>query len=302
MPRTDGLDWDDVRFFLNALESKSLAGAARSLGVEHTTVGRRISSLERTLGATLVARKPEGLEATALGEKVAQLARDMRRSARAIEELVKSQQARVRISTPSGFTRLFGDKVGELRRQHPEIILDFSTEARHVDLLRGEADIAVRVGPVAGDDLLARKVCDMGWSLYASESYLATRASPVDPHDLTGHAIIGYDAGVLSLPAAQWMEARAANATVILRSREMTEMTSAAVSGLGIALLPCLLADREPTLRQLTPEVLATRSVSIVYRRDAIDRDEMREVVRFVADVLRDNADLIAGTRKRSTS
>jgi DNA-binding transcriptional LysR family regulator len=298
----DGLDWDDVRFFLYALESKSLAGAARALGVEHTTVGRRISSLERTLGATLVARKPEGLEATALGEKVAQLARDMRRSARAIDELVKSQQSRVRISTPSGFTRLFGDKVGELRREHPEITLDFSTEARHVDLLRGEADIAVRVGPVAGDELVVRKVCDMGWSLYASESYLATRAGPVDPHDLTGHAIIGYDAGVLSLPAAQWMEARAPNATVIVRSREMTEMTSAAVSGLGIALLPCLLADREPTLYQLTPEVLATRSVSIVYRRDALDRNEMREVVRFVVDVLRDNADLIAGTRKRSTS
>jgi DNA-binding transcriptional LysR family regulator len=81
MASADHIDWDDLRYFLRALEAKSLAGAARSLGVEHSTVGRRLSALERSLGASLVLRGPHGLQLTALGEKLAPLVHDMGRAA-----------------------------------------------------------------------------------------------------------------------------------------------------------------------------------------------------------------------------
>jgi DNA-binding transcriptional LysR family regulator len=93
MASADHIDWDDLRYFLRALEAKSLAGAARSLGVEHSTVGRRLSALERSLGASLVLRGPHGLQLTALGEKLAPLVHDMGRAAIGFVRTVIRQNA-----------------------------------------------------------------------------------------------------------------------------------------------------------------------------------------------------------------
>jgi len=87
----DDLDWDDLRYFLRAASAATLAGAARRMGVEHTTIGRRLASLERGLGAALVLRSPEGLKLTPLGEKVLPLVENVERAVQQVEEAVRSQ-------------------------------------------------------------------------------------------------------------------------------------------------------------------------------------------------------------------
>jgi DNA-binding transcriptional LysR family regulator len=281
MPATDDLDWDDLRYFLHAVRAGTLAGAARALGIEHSTIGRRLTSLERSIGAALVLRGPDGLTLTPLGERVLPLAEDVERTVLALRHAVASNQIRVRLAVPSGFTRLFAEGFARLRLDHPEISLELVSGSRMVDLHKGEADLALRIGPITDPELVARKVGESPWALYAAEAYVARHPDGVDSEDLSGHELIGYDASLASVPAAQWIESRAANATIVMRSREMTDMYAAVASGIGLAAIPCSLGDPDPTLRRVS-DVLGTRDISLVYRREARLSEPVRVVVQFV--------------------
>ncbi len=296
MSRSAELDWDDLRYFLRAVQARTLAGAARAMGVEHTTIGRRISALEHTLGAALVLRAPDGLRLTPLGEKLAPLVEQVERAVAQVHDAATDQRSRVRLAVPSGISRLFtSGRLAELRREYPELALEIVSGSRQVDLEKGEADLALRSGLIADADLVVRKLCDSGFSLYASDAYLACHPAPSDLDDLGGHELIGFDPGLAALPAARWIEQHAARGAIVIRGREMTDMAQAAVAGLGIAALPCVLGDTEPALRRLTPAVIATRPVSLVYRREARLSAEVRAVIRFVVDVVRENAPLMSG-------
>ena len=144
--------------------------------------------------------------------------------------------------------------------------------------------------------LVARPVRESGWSLYASPAYLARHSFPSDLDDLSGHELVGYDLALAEVPAAKWVEQRLGQATLALRSREMTEMMAAALSGAGLAVLPCVVADDEPGLIRVTPAVLATRNLSLVYPTEARLSPPVQAVIRFVIEVMEDNADRIAGT------
>src|SRR4051812_33155253 len=100
MASKQDLDWDDLRYFLEAARAQTLAGAARNLGIEHTTIGRRLGSLERALGASLVLRGPEGLRLTPAGERVLPLAEELERTVRAVVEAVSTDASRVRLAVP----------------------------------------------------------------------------------------------------------------------------------------------------------------------------------------------------------
>jgi DNA-binding transcriptional LysR family regulator len=280
-----GLDWDDLRVFLAALDAGSLAGAARELRVEHTTVGRRLSALEDALGAPLVVRGPAGLVPTRLGEKLRPAAAEVARAVAALRELAATERAIVRLAVPSGMTALFTSRLAQL---DAPLALEIVSGARPVDLSRGEADLALRVGRPTDPELVVRKLGRSGWALYAAPAYLARRGSPRDLADLSGHDVIGFDRALANVPAARWLEARSARANVVLRSREMTDMVAAARSGVGLAVLSCLLGDAEPALRRLTPEPVAVADLVLAYRRESASSGPVRAAIRFVSAVITD--------------
>jgi DNA-binding transcriptional LysR family regulator len=289
------LDWDDLRYFLEVTRAKSLAGAARALRVEHSTVGRRLSALEAALGIALVSRGANGLRLTRLGESLAPLVENVERAVVAARALAEGEKARVKLAVPSGFMRVFSGALGELRRAHPELSLEIVSGARPVDLERGEADLAIRSRTVVGDDLVARRLCTTGWSVYASQAYLDRHRGRFDLEDLTGHEVIGFDVALAGSPGARWIEARASQVTISMRSREMTDVVGAAASGVGLAVVPCLVGDAEPKLQRLTPAVVATHELVLVYRREGRLSASIRAVARFVADTVVRNAPLITG-------
>jgi DNA-binding transcriptional LysR family regulator len=301
MPTTDDLDWDDLRYFLRAAGETTLAGAARALGVEHSTIGRRLTSLERALGAPLVLRNPDGLRLTALGERVLPLVADVERGVLAIQDVVAHGQLRVRLAVPSGMTPFFTAALARMRAEHPHLSLEIVSGARPVDLKKGEADVALRVGTITDSELVVRKLGKAGWALFGSTHYLARRPAPIDLDDLTGHEVIAADPSMAALPSARWLEERAKGAIVVMRSREMTDMLAAARSGLGLAVLPCGLGDSEPSLRRLSP-VLGATDLSIVYRSEARHSASLRAVVDFALDVVAEHGDLFAGRRPMTTS
>jgi DNA-binding transcriptional LysR family regulator len=295
MPRPPSLDWDLLRTFLVAARSKTLAGASRALGVEHTTVGRRLTALETALGMPLVLRNPSGLELTAQAKKLLPLIQGVEKSVAAVEGFVTTEGSRVRLAVPSGFAKLFTPEWAELHDRYPKISLDLVSGAQPVDLKRGEADLAIRVGVPTDPELIARKLCESASALYASPAYLKRKPPNRDPEDLSGHELIGFAAALAKVPAAQWLEERAHHATFVMRSREMIDVVTAAVSGIGVALLPCHLGDAEPGLRRLTPKPVLSRTVWLLCRREARVSQPVRIVTRFVVEVMKRHADAFAG-------
>jgi DNA-binding transcriptional LysR family regulator len=291
------LNWDDLRYFLLAARAGTLAGAARSAGVQHTTIGRRLTALERSIGAPLFLRGPEGLSLTPLGEKLFPRVLDVERSVLAVRELAVARRTRVRVALPSGFVAFFAEDLMRFGQEHPELAVEAISGGQPLDLKRGDADLAVRIGPIQDEELIARRLGDVGWSLYASPRYLESHPAPVQPHDLSGHKVIAYGADLVSMPAAQWLESHAAQSSTVLSANEIATMLDAAISGIGLALLPCLVADGEPRLLRLTPQVLAQRELSLVYRREARMNDAVRTTVSFLVESVRSRASRISGSR-----
>ena len=286
------LDWDDLRYFLAAARTGTLAGAARTLGVEHTTVGRRIAALERALGKALVSRGADGLQLTQLGERIAAQLGPFEEGVKRIRELAASESALVRLAVPSGFTRYFTAELSQFMKDHPGGALEIVSGATPANLSAGEADLALRTGPIADQELVARKLCEVGFALYASVDY----ARPVHLDNVHEHPLIGFHETLAHTPAARWLEAHAAaGANIVLRSRELSDMVIAASDGVGVALLPCSLADHEPRLRRHSA-VLSRAPLSLVHRREARLSDAVKMVIAFVVATIKSNATAIGGT------
>ncbi|WP_162917447.1 LysR family transcriptional regulator [Dongia deserti] len=298
MTKLDRLDWNDLRYFLAVARAGTLAGAARLLKVKHSTVGRRLTALERAIGAALVIRE-NGIQLTPLGESLVSRAEEVERSVRDLQARAVSQGGCIRVAVPTGFLDLFtphlAELLAEMRRKHPQTSLEFLSAIRPVDLSKGEAELAVRVGPVTDETLVARKIEEVGWSLYASPDYLARRPAPTDPRDLSGHEVLGFNPEFSGLPGAKWIAEHGAGANIALLHRGIEDLIAAAVAGLGLAVLPCLAGDREPKLQRLTGEILGRQTLSIVYRREVMLSKPVQTVMRFVTDILRTYAPVMRG-------
>jgi DNA-binding transcriptional LysR family regulator len=290
--RIEKLDWNDLRYFLAAARAGTLAGAARTLGVKHSTVGRRLTAVERALGAAVMIRGEHGLRLTPLGEKLLPRAEAIERSVAELQSQAVSDTAHVRVAIPTGLVKPFTPYLARFRREHPNISLEFLSSSLPADLNKGEAELALRVGPIAGvnpnadDNLITRKIADLAWSLYASPVYLARHPPPADPRDLAGHDVLGFHSRLSALPGAKWVAEHGNTANIILINREIVEMIAAAVAGAGLAVLPCIVADIEPGLQRLTPEAFGETTLSVVYRRETALNHSVAIVIRFVIDAI----------------
>ena len=188
------MDWDDLRYFLAVYRAGSTSGAARALSVQHTTVGRRLTALEETLGTNLFTRTPTGLVPTAAADGILPLAEEAERNLRAIERGAGNDQKLegvVRMTTSEAFTGYFVRRLTKLRAEHPGLVVEILSGNRVFDLARGEADLAVRIAPTTQQDLICRCVGHATWGLYASEDYVARHGVLAAPEDLRGHADVG---------------------------------------------------------------------------------------------------------------
>jgi DNA-binding transcriptional LysR family regulator len=292
-------DWNDFRYFLAIARAGSLAGAARELGVEHTTVGRRLSALEAELGARLFLRGPDGLIATEAGRGILPLAQEIAERFDAIDRRVSGGDDRiegtVRLSISEAISGYFVKHFTSLRERHPGLMVQIASGNQAADLMRGEADLALRAREVTEPDLLARKVACVGWSLYAASDYVARKGTPPTPEDLRGHDVIGFDDSLSNTPGGLWLHAHAQGANVVMRGNSIVAAINAAICGMGISAVPCLLGEGQPLLRRLTPRVVGVRDVFLVVHPDLARVARVRAVMDFVVELFTRDAALWSG-------
>jgi len=293
------VDWNDLRYFLAVYRTGSSSAAARALGVQHTTVGRRLAALEEVLGTSLFTRTPTGLTPTSAAAGILKLAEDAEQSMLAIERQVRSTEAEiagvVRLTTSDAFAGFFVRHLDTLYAEHPDLQVEILTGNRNFDLAHGEADVAVRHAPTTDLDLISRKVGENGWSLYASEGYLARSGPVATDGDFRGHSVIGFDETLRHTPGAIWLGGHAAAAHVALRGNSIAAVLNAAIASIGIAAVPCFLADGERVLRRLTPQVIGVRDIFIVHHPDAARIPRVRRVIDFAAAVIKAESRVLSG-------
>jgi DNA-binding transcriptional LysR family regulator len=295
------LDWNDLRYFLALARVGTLAGAARELGVEHTTVGRRIAALESDLGVRLFVRGPAGMTLTAAGNEILGSAQSMAELVKTIERRVNGVDDRVegtvRMTIPEALNAYLVPELPALRRRHPALLIDLLSDNREVDLRRGEADLAVRIRDTTDPELLVRKLGSAGWSLYAAPSYVQRKGVPLSLDDLTGHDVIGFDGSLSGVEGAIWLRERASTTNIVLRGNSLTAVYGAAAVGLGIAPLPCFSADRDPALQRLTPALIGSREILLVVHPDLARVARVRATMDFLIELFARDAKGFGGRR-----
>jgi DNA-binding transcriptional LysR family regulator len=296
-----GLDWNDLRFFLAIHRARTLAGASRTLGVEHTTVGRRLTAMENALGTKLFVRTPDGFSPTTVSHTILVHAEQVEAALVAIERIAHDDdrpEGLVRLTTSETFAGYVGRRLGELRARHPKITVEVLSGNANLDLTRREADLALRIAPTKQPELLCRSIAKMGWSLYAARGYVEARG-PVTPSEtLRGHDVIGFNDSLAQAPGALWFAAHADGANVVLRSGSIPAALNAALGGLGVVAIPCFLGDAEPTLVRLMPDLVGERDMFLVVHPDLAKTARVRVVMDFFIERFAADADVLAGVAR----
>jgi DNA-binding transcriptional LysR family regulator len=297
------IDWDDLRIFLAVSRQRTLARAASALSVNATTVGRRLDKLEETAGARLFDRTPEGYVLTRAGHELLPRAERMEQEALALERSISGADQRasgvVKLSVTEMLgTRFIAPHLTKLRERHPDLVVDLSCNSRNVQLARREADIALRLSPPREQSVLVKRLATIDLALYAAPSYLDARGRPppgaprLDEHDLLFFA----DARPFALENA-WLETRRGSGRVVLRSDSVSALFSAALGGLGIALIPRVVGDGEPGLERLdASDAPEPRVVWQAVHQDLARAARVRAVSEFLGQIV---APATAGARGR---
>ena len=297
------MDWDDLRHVLEVSRTGSALQAARSLGVNQSTVIRRIAALEERLGACLFERSSAGYEPTALGREAAAAAERMEAETAALTAAVAAGQralsGAVRLSTAETLANLLvAPCLQAFRKVHPGVRVELDASDRRVDVGRGEADVALRAGSrPEGPGIVMRRLPDNDWAVYCSRGYAEENGFPDSPGAVAGHAIVALDGQMGRTPASLWIIGHARESDVQLRSNSLTNLLSNIRAGLGLGALPCLLGDSEPDLiRCFAPPRELRSEMWLVVRAELKSAPHVRALTEFLAaHVIRERPRLAPG-------
>ena len=261
-----GFDWDDLKHLLAVARHGSTLAAGRVLGLDQSTVQRRLAELERRIGQPLVKRQQSGYRLTPFGAALLPHAERIDQAVAAFEQQIATAAAEVagivRVTCPEPIvSRITQSPLLErFRARHPSLQVNFVMSDRYVDLAKGEADIALRSGDTNDGALIGRKIGDSIWAVYASRSYIERHGRPGRIEDLASHALVGFDDTMARHRLSTWLCEVAPNARLAARSNSVLGLVHSAKAGLGVAPLPIALGDAEHDLvRVIEPIVELTR-------------------------------------------
>ncbi len=292
-------NWDDLRVFLAVARAGSLSGAARMLGVNHSTVFRRIGAFEEALAVRLFERLPNGYLLTPAGEALRDGALRVEEEITSLSRKVTGQDLRlsgtVRVTTIDMLAfGLLPRHLAGFRDAYPGIELEVVVSNAAVSLSRREADVALRVGNAPPEVLVGRRVGLLAFAVYSSVGYRTRRPES----DLAVHDWIGFDSEHEALVRrfARFLP----EVQPALRTNSVAAALSAATAGLGLAPLPCGLADLEPDLVRVAPlPDDFTLDLWLLTHEDLRRTARIRAFLDFLANALTAEASLLEGRQAR---
>jgi DNA-binding transcriptional LysR family regulator len=247
-------DWGDLKVFLAAARAGSTLGAARELGVNQTTVARRIAALESALDVRLFDRNQDGYRLSEAGAAILAQAERVGEEADTLERLVAQRSRHL-----SGAIRVTAAEIianmiltpwlSEFIDLYPDIRVEVIATDKHLDLARGEADVAFRAGYLpTGSGMLVRKLADAPWGVYCSKTYAAKRGHPTCGEELNDHIVIGVEGTLAKLDLFVWFAQVTSGAKMRNVSNSVANLLSAIKAGHGVGPLPRPMGVSDPDL------------------------------------------------------
>ena len=293
------LDWDDLRFFLAVARHRTLAAAAKHLQVTQSTVSRRIASLQDGMGVRLLNRTAEGYVPTLAGESIRAHVERVEAETLSVERAVAGHDVRleglVRVSSSQLLTsHLLAPSFAALQSLHNSILIEALPEMPGAPLANREADIVVRLRQFEDQDLVVRKIGEVGFGLYGCLAYFARHGEPDLGEGCPGHQLITLlDEQEVSAQAA-WLAEHTGRARVTLRADSYETQHWAAYCSGGLALLPRFRADTEPALRRVeTPTPVPTAEIWLGVHRETRQVPRVRVVLDLIAEAVRSRAPIL---------
>ncbi|MEL6521785.1 MAG: LysR family transcriptional regulator [Pseudomonadota bacterium] len=292
------LVWDDIRAFLAVARSGTLSGATDAMGLGIATVSRRIERLEKAIGQPLFARHQSGYRLTDDGAAFLVKAEDMETAALALTSGLRQEavvSGTVRLATAENLaTDLILPAIGPLKTQYPHLTLEILTDVTTVNLHRRDADIALRMVKPERGNVSLQRLGTLGFGLYGSADYLASRPSYPDASSFEHDSFIGWTETYSVLPAARWIDRVLEGRSPSLTTSSLATQLAACASGLGLAVLPHFLA-RSRGLVCLDGDLGADQTIWLVTHSDLAQSRRVRVVADFLRDLVRLNSGQLSG-------
>lgn len=289
------MDWDDLRFVLAVSKAGSLARAAHTLHVDHTTVGRRVAAAERALGVSLFTRTTTGLVPTADAERLLASMHGVEQAVLTVERGAQRDllEGNIRVTSPETFgVSYIAPRLAAFAQEHPGLTVELVPAGEVLDLGRRQAEIAVRMFRSKREGLRVRRVGSVSYGLYASRTYLGRH--PLKSKDaLHEHAILG-------APSARdvesvWLRKLNARARPSFVSTFSLALLAAARASAGIAVLPRYLGDVDDTLRHIAMPDEPAEPVWLTVHEDLKATPRVRTLLDFLATSIARDAPLLRG-------
>lgn len=290
------LDWDDLRFFLSIARHGNLIAAAKELRVAQSTVGRRLASLETSLGVRLLNRTPEGYVTTPAGTQVLREAERFETGSLALEREVGGRDSRlsglVRITCSEGVaSHLLSPCLAPLYAKHPDIMVELIPDPRELSLSMREADVSVRLKQSDQHDLVVRRIGVLGFGLYASPDYLEKHGELDFEAGCMGHNTVSQLDDLQDSDQTGWLAALAFRSRVSLQTSSHEAAVVAAMNGAGLACLARFRADQDERLTRLpTPSPVPNTGIWLVTHKDNRTNARIRAVLTHITESIRAQA------------
>lgn len=287
--------WDDIRFFLETWRSGSQTGAARRLGVSHTTVARHLARLQGDLGLDLFEKTAEGLVLTEAGYDILALAQQMEDLGATIGDRLASHDmaasGTVRIGAPDGFGNAFLSRVlPALHRQHPELEIELVPVPRAHKLWRRDVDIAISLDRPETGRVVMRKLVDYDLRLYGAPDLLAEQGTPQTTADLPRYPFVGYIGDLLYTDELDFNTALHPDLRVRYRAATVQAQLDAVAGGAGLGVLPSFMAREAEVTPLLIDQVGFRRAYWLLIPQDIRDLARIRLAADFIVGAVRQHA------------
>lgn len=290
------MNWDDLKFVLAVSRAGTLAGAARLLGVDATTVGRRIVCVEQALRARLFDRLASGLSPTEAGHRAIAHAEAIEEAARSLRNEIEGGDQRIEgpvrlTGLDAIFDLLIIPRLPRLLDRHPGLEVTFSSNLDFVDLSRREADIALRSRQPQHLDSVGRKLGVLAQAAYSRKALPVGKSAP----------LIGLPSEFDDATYSRILRERLPAGSIVARGSSESHIRALVKAGVGIGILDCLVGDSDPELRRVVDKPVWTQTAWAEIHVAMVNSPRIRAVTTFLREIFDENAALLAGERPLPT-
>ena len=286
--------WDDLRIFIAAARAGSLGGASQRLGIDAATVGRRVARLESALKSTLLVRSPNGLQLTATGGQLLQIALDAESTMEAAARVTQPDLAAgtVRLSTAEGFgTVIVAPALPAFAASRPGLRIELAANSGFLSPTLREVDAAITLSAPGAQRLVVEPLTHYQLALYAAPEVVARAGAPRTVADLRGRQIVGYVDDLIFTPELRYLDEVLPGLTTQLGSSSIQAQRAIIAAGGGIGVLPCFMAAG---LTRVLPDVLLERRLWLSTHRDVHDTARLRAVRSWLKDLAARTHDVLS--------